>query len=121
MELFIPLMLIAIGAYALNSKDQKRRIALLGGYLGKHQIEKLMESLTEGYLRALGEDDPDRRAQIWSMLSTAETVLCEQFDRFVAEFASVEEADARVSKLAFAIPYAAKLFPGFTFDMRQAL
>jgi hypothetical protein len=34
-----------------------------------------MASLTEGYLRALGEDDPQRRAQVWSVLATAETVL----------------------------------------------
>jgi hypothetical protein len=100
MELFILLMLLATGAYTLKSRDQNRRIALLSAHLGKHQIEKLMESLTEGYLRALGEDDPERRAQIWSFLSTAELTLCEQFNRFVAEFARVNEADARVSKLS---------------------
>ena len=121
MEIFILLMLIAIGAYALKSRDQNRRIALLGSHLGKHQIEKLMESLTEGYLRALGESDPERRIQIWNLLITAEMKLCEQFSRFVAEFSKVEAADARVSKLAFAIPHADKLFPGATFDLRQAL
>jgi len=121
MELFILLMLIATGVYTLKSRDQNRRIALLSAHLGKHQIEKLMENLTEGYLRALGEDDPERRAQIWSFLSTAELTLCEQFNRFVAEFAKVDEADARVSKLAFSIPYAARLFPGLTFDLRKAL
>ena len=121
MELFLPLMLIAVGAYALKSKDQNRRVALLGRHLGKQQIEKLMESLTQGYLRALGESDPERKAQIWSLLNTPEIQLCEQFNRFVAEFSKVDEADARVSKLAFSIPYAARLFPGHTFDLRQAL
>ena len=121
MEIFIPLMLIAVGAYALKSRDQSRRIALLGRHLSKHQIEKLMESLTQGYLRALGESDPERRAQIWNLLDTAEIELCEQFNRFVAEFSRVDEADARVSKLALSIPYAVRLFPGLTFDLRQAL
>src|SRR5450830_1702857 len=106
MEIFTLLMLTALGAYTRKSRDQNRRIALLGTHLGRHQIEKLMESLTEGYLRALGEDDADGRAQIWSHLSTAEMTLCEQFNRFVGEFARVDEADARVSKLAFSIPYA---------------
>ncbi len=121
MEIFILPVLIAIGAYALKSRDQNRRIALLGSYLGKHQIEKLMESLTGGYLRALGEDDPDRRAQIWNLSTAAEMALSEQFNRFVAEFSGVDEADARVSQLAFALPHADKLFPGATFDLRQAL
>ena len=43
MEIFTLLMLVAVGAYALKSREQNRRIALLGSYLGKYQIEKLME------------------------------------------------------------------------------
>lgn len=121
MDLFIPLLLLALGAYALKTREQNRRIALLGSHLGRHQIEKLMESLTQGYLRALGESDPERRAQIWSLLNTAEMDLCEQFDRFVAEWSRIDEVEARVSKFAFALPYATQLVPAHTFDMRQAL
>lgn len=121
MEILILPVMIAIGAYLLKSRDQNQRIALLGRYLGQHQIEKLMENLTETYLRALGEPDPERQAQIWNLSATAETALCEQFNRFVAEFSRVDEADARVSRLAFAIPYADKLFPSATFDLRKAL
>jgi len=121
METFILVTLVAVAAYALKSREQRRRIALLGSYLGKYQIEKLMESLTEGYLRALGEDDPERREQIWQLLGASETVLCEQFDRFAAEFSRVDEAQTRVSKLGLAIPYGDRLFPAATFDMRRAL
>jgi hypothetical protein len=121
MELFIPLMLLAFGAYILKSKDQARRIALLGSHLQKHQIEKLMESLTQGYLRALGESNPERQTQVWAYLAAAETDLCAQFTLFAAEFAKLDPADTAVSKLPIAIPYADKLFPAATFDMRQAL
>ncbi|MFC5519629.1 hypothetical protein [Polaromonas jejuensis] len=121
MDIFVLVVLVAIGAHMLKSKYQSRRIALLGSYLRKYQIEKLMESLTEGYLRALGEGDPARREQIWRLLETTETALCDQLNSFVAEFSRVEEADARVSKLALAIPYADKLFPKATFDLRKAL
>lgn len=120
METYILPMLIALGAYTLTARNQKRRIALLGAHLGKHQIEKLMGSLTEGYLRALGEADPDRRAQIWQLLGTTEMALCEQFNRFVAEFEQVPQAEARVSKLAF-FPLIRLLLPGLTFDLRQVL
>ncbi len=121
MEFLTLVMLIAVGAFTLKSKDERTRIALLGSHLGKFQIEKLMESLTEGYMRALGEQDPERRAQVWRQMNSPEIRLCEQFNRFAADFSRVDEADARVSKLAFPLPYATRLLPGATFDLRKLL
>ncbi|WP_394790741.1 hypothetical protein [Rhodoferax sp.] len=120
MDLFILAILIAAGTYGLNSHDQRRRIALLGSHLSQYQIEKLMESLTQGYLRALGEPDLERREQIWNLLRTTETQLCEQFGRFSTAFSRVEATETRVSKIGFAIPYADKLMPAATFDLRKA-
>ena len=121
MDILTLALLIAIGSYIVNHQQQRKRIALLASHLGHYQIEKLMEALTEGYLRALGESTPERRDQIWSLLTTTESQLSEQFNRFAAEFAQVNEADARVSRFAMAIPFASQLFPGTTFDMRKAL
>jgi hypothetical protein len=114
-------MLLALGAYILKTKEQKKRINLLGSHLAKHQIENLMESLTDGYLRALGEENPERSEQVWNMLSMAEITLCEQFNRFVAEFAKEDAAATRVSTLPIALPFADRLFPSATFDLRKAL
>ena len=121
MDILTLALLIAIGSYIVNHQQQRKRIALLASHLGHYQIEKLMEALTEGYLRALGESTPERRDQIWSLLTTTESQLSEQFNRFAAEFAQVNEADARVSRFAMAIPFASQLFPATTFDMRKAL
>jgi hypothetical protein len=120
MEIFTLLLLTAAGFYILKSQDQKRRIGLLGRYLGKYQIEKMMETLTEGYQRALSEPDASRQDQILALQNATELALSEQFNRFVAEFSRVDALDARVSKIGFAIPYADKLFPGTTFDLRKA-
>ncbi|MEP6722908.1 MAG: hypothetical protein ABJA77_15785 [Variovorax sp.] len=121
MEIFVLAILIAFGAYALKSRDQKRRIALLASHLGNHQIEKLMEKLTDGYLRCLGEDDAERRAQIWSLLDSSEQDLSAQFSRFAAGFSRVDESQTRVSKLPLALPFADKLLPAsMFFDVRQA-
>jgi hypothetical protein len=120
MESLTLVALIVIGAYLLKSRAQKQRIALLASYLGNHQIEKLMENLTEGYLRCLGEEDPERRAQIWALLDTTEEKLSAQFDAFAAEFAQVDESEARVSKFPFAMPYVDRLLPGASFDLRKA-
>ena len=121
MDFFIAFSLIAFGVYALKSADQKRRIALLGSHLGQYEIEKLMAHLTEGYLRALGEPDLARRAQIWQLLDTTEAALCEQFNRFVLAFSKVEATQTRVSRLTLALPHADKLFPQATFDLRKVL
>ena len=120
MDIFILVMLIAIGVHFLKAKDQRRRIGLLGSHLGQYQIEKLMETLTEGYLRALGEEDPLRREQIWNLLSSTEVALSDQFGRFAAAFANVAEPQARISKLPMALPFADQLFPVATFDVRKA-
>jgi hypothetical protein len=121
MEILLPFLLLAFGFHFVKTREQQRRIALLGGYLGRYQIEKLMENLTEGYLRALGEDDAGRRAQIWSTLATGEAELSAQFQRFAEDFAQVWGDHALVSTLPLALPYADKLFPRATFDLRQAL
>ena len=87
MDFFILAMLFAVGVNALRLVAQRKRIALLGSYLGKYQIEKLMETLTDGYLRALGEQDSARREQIWHLLETTEASLSQQFNAFVVDFA----------------------------------
>ena len=115
------IFLAGYGAYSLKAKTQKRRIALLATHLGQYQVEKLMETLTQGYLRALGEKEPERQAQIFNLLASSEQQLCEQFDRFVAGFAKIETHDALVSTFPVFIPEAQRFFPANTFDMRQML
>ncbi|MDO9403817.1 MAG: hypothetical protein Q7T87_07305 [Polaromonas sp.] len=121
MDILSIALLVAVGVFILKSKDERRRIALLGSHLAQFQIEKLMETLTEGYLRALGEKESTRREQVWAQLDTSEVRLAAQFSNFAAAFARAGEAETRISKLPVPLPYADKLLPALTFDMRQAL
>jgi hypothetical protein len=121
MDFSLLLVAVAVGAHFARLRDQKQRIALLGRHLASYDIEKLMESLTAGYLRALGESDPDRQAQIWHLLATTQARLSEQFNQFASAVAQLGAASTRVSKLPVAIPYATLLFPGASFDFRKAL
>ena len=73
MDVFLIALLVAGGMHLLKSRYQAGRVALLGSYLAPFQLEKLMENLTQGYLRALGEADTERRAQIWALLTSTET------------------------------------------------
>ena len=54
------------------------------------------------------------------MLGSTETQLCEQFKRFAADFAKLDADQTRVSTLAFALPYAERLMPNASFDLRKA-
>ena len=119
MDFFLLVLISASGAYMLKSAEQRKRITLLGSHLSQYQIEKLMETLSDGYLRALGEKDAARRDQVWTLLASSETQLCGQFSRFVGEFAKVDEAATRVSKIPVAIPFANQLLPTTTFDVRK--
>lgn len=121
MDILPLVILLAVGFLLLKKSEQRKRIALLGHHLSTYQIEKLMETLATGYLRALGEAEPQRREQIWRHLDGAEAQLCEQFNRFSAEFSRLDAAETRVSTLALPIPYAASVFPQATFDVRQAI
>ena len=112
---------LAIILQMRNSWEQRKRLMHLGHYLRNFEIEKLMESLTEGYLRALGEDDAERRTQIWNMLEQTEQNLNGQFQKFVEAFAQADVQASRGSTLALGLPFALVFAPGATFDMRQLL
>ena len=118
MEFLVPIALVAFGAYMLNANLQRRRVALLGSRFQPYQVEKLMEQLTDGYLRCLDERDATRREQIWRTLDATEATLADQFRQFAADFSKVDEHQAQVSKLPLAIPYADKLLPRACFDVR---
>ncbi|MES2511915.1 MAG: hypothetical protein V4625_18470 [Pseudomonadota bacterium] len=118
--LFLVFLVVAINFF-IKKKEQRQRIILLGRQLGQFQIEKLMETLADGYLRALGEADADRREQVWRYLETAEVQFCEQFNKFSAQVLTLDAADTRVSKFAVGFAFATRVFPKATFDLREAL
>lgn len=120
MDILIALALaFAVFAF-LRGREQAARIALLGRVLGPYRIEPMLESLTEGYLRWLHEDDAARRAQIWGTLQATEQTLASQFSRFASDFARTPAPQAQVSKLPFALPWAQPLLPGrLLFDARR--
>ena len=121
MDILIIAIVMAVAAQVLRRQQERQRIALLAYYLGPFQIEKLMATLSEGYLRALGEDGAQRQQQVWDHLHPTEQALCEQFDRFASRIASADTQRTRVSTLAWALPWAQQLFPGASFDLRKAI
>lgn len=122
MEPWLLLTLVVLTlAWLLKTGEQRRRVALLAAFLGRYRIERKMETVTDGYLRALGEQDAQRSAHVWELLRPTEQELCAELGRLAADFTRADPRDRRVSRLPFWFPYAAKLVPGASFDMREAL
>jgi len=121
MDVLVIAAVVAIGLLVLRRRQERQRIVLLASHLGPFQIEKLMATLSEGYMRALDERDAQRQQQVWEHLRHSERALCEQFDQFAARFAAAGAEQTRVSTLAWAIPWADRLVPAASFDARKAI
>ena len=118
-EILSLLMLLALGLHWLNGQSRRQRTALLASHLQPFQIERLMQQLTDGYMRALGEEDPQRQAQIWQLQQSAEQQLASQFRDFARAFAQVPAPQARTLK--WALPGLERLWPQASFDTRRMM
>ena len=88
MNVLVFFAVLAFGLQMRNSLEQRRRVLVLGRFLRRYQIESLMQSLVDGFLRAMGEKEADRRQSIWSMLAQTEEQLAGQFQSLLAANAS---------------------------------
>jgi hypothetical protein len=122
MDLYFILPLVALAAYQfLRVRDQRRRIILLGAHLNQFRIEPLMETVMQGYERALGESSNERREQVWRYLESQEQELSREFARFAEAFSKVWNGQTQTSTLPFAFPYADRVFPRKAFDLRDLM
>jgi len=121
MDIFILSMMFAFAGYTLKSRAEAKRIALLGLHLGNYQIEKLMETLTQGYARALGEEDAARRASIWQLMNGTEDQLAAQFKQLADSMAKVDTLETGVNLWPWPLSEAAPWAPHARFDLRKAL
>ncbi len=121
MDLLVPLLFFAFGAFVIKNAEQRQRIAWLGAILGPIRLEKNMEILATGYMRALAESDPERSEPIWRMLESTEATLVQQLERLVRDGQGLTPVQARISRWSMALPMATRLFPDASFDLRDAL
>ncbi len=103
----------------LNHQDRRKRTALLASHLQPFQIERLMQQLTEAYMRALDETDLERQTQILQLQQEPEQQLARQFQELARAFGQLAAPQARTLKLA--LPGIDKLLPQSTFDTRRVL
>ncbi|MEZ5703249.1 MAG: hypothetical protein R3E42_16730 [Burkholderiaceae bacterium] len=121
MDVIALTFLLAFGAFFIKNAEQRQRIGWLASILGPIQLEKNIETLATGYMRALAENDPERSGPIWRMLEATEATLARQLDRLSRDIQTLSPARARISQWSLALPMATRLFPNATVDLRALI
>ncbi len=112
-------LLVVLGVWLLKAKDERRRVSLLSSHLRQYAIESLLERITQGYLRALDESDPERRQQIWSILSGDEQQLSQQLARLANALQKEPEQGFRMNRWSW--PFLERIWPGASIDFRRVM
>lgn len=117
---FLPALLL-VALFLANRQQQHQRIIWLARLLQPFEIEKLMEQVSTGYLRALGESDAERSDPIWNNLLGAEQRLSTQLGRLAEQVAREDATQARISRWPVAAALAARWLSANTLDLRPLM
>lgn len=121
METVLILLVVAAGWQVLRVHYQRTHIALLGRHLASLQLERHMEALTQGYTRAIQEQDETRQLQVLATFDVTERAVAAQVQS-LADTMQKESAQATsVGTLPFCVPYAERFLPAAVRDFRTLL
>lgn len=117
---FVLTTLLAVMAWqVVRAQYQRSRIALLARHLSGLQLERYMETLAEGYARAIHEDDESRQLQVLATFHQTENAAAAQLRSLAAALQMEDEQPFRMGVLRICVPYVERLLPGVTRDFRR--
>ena len=121
MDFVLILLTLFVVWRVLCARYQRGRILLLGRHLSNLQLERHMETLTQGYTRAIGEDSESRQLQVLDTFAQTERAVAAQL-RTLAEAVQKEDPQStKMGMLSFCLPYIENFLPGMTRDFRSLL
>lgn len=116
------LLILLVGLWwVVQRHDQARRIAFLSQQLEGLQLERHMQTLTQGYLRVLGEDDAERRSQGWAGYCGIETAAASQLETLARRVSGAPTELTRIGKWLLHVPYVERINAAATRDFRALL
>lgn len=121
MDFVLSLILAAVAWRVLCLRYQRGHINLLAGNLAGLQLERHMETLTEGYARAIREDSESRQLQVFETLGQTERALASQVQMLANNMQKEDPKAAALCALPFCVPYAERMLPWVTRDFRALL
>lgn len=121
MDIILTALAAGVAWRVLCLRYQRARIALLGSHLANLRLERLMETLTQGYLRTIREGDETIQLTMLESFRESEEMVASQLRR-LAETMRQESAEATAMGMqTICIPYIERLVPAMTRDFRALL
>lgn len=121
MDITATLFAVVVAWWVLRARYQREHISLLGSHLSNLQLERHMETLTEGYTRAIREESESRQLQVLENFTQTEQAVAAQA-RSLADAMQKEDALATsMGALSFCVPYIERISAGLTRDFRKLL
>ena len=121
MDFTLTLLMVFIAWQVLRVRYQRNRIALLGQHLSSLQLERHMETLTQGYARAIHEQGESRQLQILETFAPTERGMASQARALANSMAKEPALATRVSTFTFCVPYVERVLPAADPCRRPAL
>ncbi|MGB3288534.1 MAG: hypothetical protein WBA83_04605 [Burkholderiaceae bacterium] len=121
MNVALTLLMVAVVWRALCLRYQRSHIALLGRHLAGFQLERHMETLTQGYTRAIHEEAEARQIQVLENFAPTERTVAAQAQSLADAMQKESAEDASMGSLSFCVPYAEYFLPNLTRDFRELL
>jgi hypothetical protein len=121
MDIAFILLTVFVAWQVLRVRYQRAHIALLGGHLAGLRLEKHMETLTQGYARAINEQSESRQLQVLETFALTERAVAAQVQS-LADAMQKESAQATaLGTFAFCVPYVERVLPAAARDFRALL
>ncbi len=122
MEVALTLLAAAVIAWhVLRIRYQRTHIALLGRHLANFQLERHMETLTQGYTRAIQSEDEARQLQVLDTFAQTESAVATQLRSLANAMQKESEQATSVCALPLCVPYIDRFIPALTRDFRKLL
>lgn len=116
------LLLICLASWLLlRLHYQRAHISLLGRHLASLQLERHMETLTQGYTRAIHEDTEIRQQQVLESFAATEEAVAVQVQALADAMQQEDKESTSMGVLSICVPYIERFWPVMTRDFRQLL
>lgn len=121
MDTVLILLIVAAAWQLLRVRYQRSHVVLLGQHLANLQLERHMETLTQGYTRAINEETETRQLQVLETFAQTERAIALQVQSLANAMQKESEQAASMGVTRFCVPYIELFLPVFTRDFRKLL
>ena len=121
MDIVLTLLVAIVAWRVLCLRYQRAHITLLGRHLAGLQLERHMETLTQGYTRAINEKAETRQLQVLETFAQTERAVATQAQSLAHAMQKENARAASMITTKFCVPYAERFLPALTKDFRELL